>query len=448
MAALVCDICGGKLAMGSGGIAVCDSCGMEHTKERMQEKVQEIKGTVRVDNSHMVSNYLNMAETAYEADNKSETESYCNKIIEIDPQNYRAWLLKGKSAGWQSSIGNNRFSEAATCFAKAIELSPEDAREDIVNQSTTEMKNLSIALISLRGNRFSKWPDSSEAQGFIDDIVAILGAVATLLIKGGAATSDYMESFATIINNSVMDAWNNKIVPDYRNDDDSGHPGDFAFKQLLDQAGNCTVLLDKAIGLSDDDEEADIVRYENLISIHEFCISSCSWDYDFIGDYKSWHKKLTLNDSAVRSRRTSISQYQAKIAEIKGKKAAKEKADADTRFKKYWEDHADEKFKLEAELQNLKLQIAALNAEISSVPGKAEESNIQEGISKLKADKDALSLFKGKEKKVIQEQIDTATAELKSVTARRNAFIEEIKQKITPLEKRVSAINAEFTKDR
>lgn len=39
MAALVCDICGGKLTMGAGGIAVCDSCGMEHTKERIQEKV-------------------------------------------------------------------------------------------------------------------------------------------------------------------------------------------------------------------------------------------------------------------------------------------------------------------------------------------------------------------------------------------------------------------------
>ncbi len=38
MAALVCDICGGKLVMGSGGIAVCDSCGMEHSPDRMKEK--------------------------------------------------------------------------------------------------------------------------------------------------------------------------------------------------------------------------------------------------------------------------------------------------------------------------------------------------------------------------------------------------------------------------
>ena len=39
MAALVCDLCGGKLIMGAGGVATCDSCGMEYSPERMKEKV-------------------------------------------------------------------------------------------------------------------------------------------------------------------------------------------------------------------------------------------------------------------------------------------------------------------------------------------------------------------------------------------------------------------------
>ncbi len=49
MKQLTCEVCGGKLVMQSGGIAKCDSCGMEYTKERIQEKVQEIKGTVKID---------------------------------------------------------------------------------------------------------------------------------------------------------------------------------------------------------------------------------------------------------------------------------------------------------------------------------------------------------------------------------------------------------------
>ena len=41
MKQLTCEVCGGKLVMQSGGIAKCDSCGMEYTKERIQEKVQD-----------------------------------------------------------------------------------------------------------------------------------------------------------------------------------------------------------------------------------------------------------------------------------------------------------------------------------------------------------------------------------------------------------------------
>jgi len=50
MAALACDICGGKLVVGTGGVAVCDSCGMKYSKERIQEKVKEKKGSVEVSN--------------------------------------------------------------------------------------------------------------------------------------------------------------------------------------------------------------------------------------------------------------------------------------------------------------------------------------------------------------------------------------------------------------
>ena len=51
MAVLVCDVCGGKLVMRSGGIATCESCGMEYSTDRMKEKFIEMKGTAGLDNS-------------------------------------------------------------------------------------------------------------------------------------------------------------------------------------------------------------------------------------------------------------------------------------------------------------------------------------------------------------------------------------------------------------
>lgn len=49
MAALVCDICGGKLMAKAGGLFECEYCGMQYDKTRIQEMVQEIKGTVQVE---------------------------------------------------------------------------------------------------------------------------------------------------------------------------------------------------------------------------------------------------------------------------------------------------------------------------------------------------------------------------------------------------------------
>lgn len=48
-AALQCEICGGKLVGKPGGVFECDSCGMEYSTEWAKQKIQEIRGTVKVE---------------------------------------------------------------------------------------------------------------------------------------------------------------------------------------------------------------------------------------------------------------------------------------------------------------------------------------------------------------------------------------------------------------
>ena len=48
-AKLECEICGGKLVGKPGGVFECDSCGMEYSTEWAKQKIQEIKGTVKVE---------------------------------------------------------------------------------------------------------------------------------------------------------------------------------------------------------------------------------------------------------------------------------------------------------------------------------------------------------------------------------------------------------------
>ena len=477
MAALVCDLCGGKLIMGAGGIATCESCGMEHSVDRMKEKVQEIKGTVRVDNSHMIENYLEMANNAYDSSNHAEAESYCNKIIEIEPTNYKAWMLKGKASGWQSTLQNSRVPEAVSAFSKGIASAPDEEKDELIEDAKKEITNLSRAMISLRGERFAKWPDDEETSGFLSDITDILQAARQFIQMNRVAISlsDIMGPIATLINRSVVQAYQKVIYPEYKSDR-YPYPDQDDWQKFIHKIDLCTKLVNLAISLCDDDDEEDIQRYENLVFLEQQAIDSCSYDSKYLNydpynngissvrafeaavrrdgyfpdsaNSRYYFRNYALNDTAKSIRRSRISNYNSKIKAIKDAKAQREAEEAQKKFDTYWAEHADEKESLEAEQKDLNSRIAAFNKEIAAIPGKAEIDNVDERIKKLTEEKSALGLFKGKEKKVLQKQIDQANTEKKGIQDRMDAAKKEIEAKISPIQNRINIISNELTKAR
>lgn len=463
MAALVCDICGGKLVMGPKGVAVCDSCGMEHSAERVKEKVQEIKGTVRVDNSHMVNNYLEMAQSANEAGNQEEAEIYCNKVIEIDPTNYQALILKGEVVAWQSSLAKSRVDEGVSSFVKGIDYAPEDMKEELIEKVKNQIKRLSLAMISLRAERFAKWPDKEEATGFLTDIISILNTNVGFLSRTGniVPVEELMAPIADKINESVVQAWKNVILPEFRGNpnDPDDKPNKYDWQKFIERIGYCTDLLEKAIDLCDEDDEEDIQRYENLIHLHQSAIDSCSWDYNITSWGKSWYKEWQLSDGAKAARKATINLYETKIQTIKKAKEDREEAERQEqerieneekqkRIDAYWAEHESEKTALEQEQYSLMEQISVLQTEMNNVPGSSEKQKILNRINALKNEKNALGLFKGKEKKVIQEKIDLANEEFKAISDRIETVRSEIMKRMQLLQERYDEIEKEFAKDR
>ena len=59
MAALQCEICGGKLVGKPGGLFECEFCGMTFEKERVIQMVHEIKGTVKVEKTLRLEQNIN-----------------------------------------------------------------------------------------------------------------------------------------------------------------------------------------------------------------------------------------------------------------------------------------------------------------------------------------------------------------------------------------------------
>jgi len=95
MAALACDICGGNLVMdASGDFAVCESCGMKHTKDRLKAKAQEITGTVKVSNIASIESLMKRGRLALEDSKWGDAMGYFDKALDIDPEYAPAYIGK------------------------------------------------------------------------------------------------------------------------------------------------------------------------------------------------------------------------------------------------------------------------------------------------------------------------------------------------------------------
>lgn len=85
MVTLKCDICGSKLVMQVGGVAVCDCCGVEYSTQSLQEKFAKInsgsiyKGVSNGDNTVIRANgYL-------ESGDVEKALEYYNRYLDSNP---------------------------------------------------------------------------------------------------------------------------------------------------------------------------------------------------------------------------------------------------------------------------------------------------------------------------------------------------------------------------
>ena len=128
MKQLTCEMCGSTDLIKQDGVFVCETCGtkysVEEAKKMMVEGTVEVAGTVKIDDSAKIANYYTIAESACDAGNQKEAENYCNKVIEIEPNNYKAWLLKGRAAGLQSTLEIFVWRNLSVIFVRQLIMHP------------------------------------------------------------------------------------------------------------------------------------------------------------------------------------------------------------------------------------------------------------------------------------------------------------------------------------
>lgn len=172
------------------------------------------------------------------------------------------------------------------------------------------------------------------------------------------------------------------------------------------------------------------------------------------------------------------------IQKRRNEKYLAEQAEQKRRNEKYWAEHTDEKQRLDAERaslinenKSLQEQVITFNKKITSlkdmcngaVPSQMEKDKILNEISALRKEYTHLGLFKGKQKKALQNKIDELNLKISDLDSLIKAeeiekekqqkscsdkikeieeHLKPVKDRTTAIGKRIVEINAELTKNR
>lgn len=376
MKQLTCEMCGSTDLMKQDGVFVCQSCGckysVEEAKKMMVEGTVEVTGTVRVDDSsakkEQINNYLEMAKTALDGEDIEGVVSYCDRILEIDRDNYEAWMLKAKAAGWGSSLENIKVPQALTAAKRAVNLAPDSQKYEVASEVYYVIKTQIVGLLAIT----TRMP--------------------------GTSGCEYVYK--------VMQQWQSVLA---------GIP--FLSKSLMENE------IKECQQLCEDSKLAFMPANRLIFTAYVVYNHNVSFDKMF---------KDALADK--------IKLEETREAEFKAK--------AEARKTSYWNTHVAEKNALENEKAELVEKIDKLTKELEVLPENSTVKQLENQIATLKKEKDALGLFKGKEKKALQEQIDSLNGRLTTANTAKNNAVAPIQAELDELNKRIKEIETELTKDR
>lgn len=297
---IVCELCGGNDLVKENGFFTCQHCGtrysLEEARKMMIEGTVQVAGTVRVDNSGKIGNYLMMAGSAFGVENYKEAEEYANKVIEIDPQNPEAWYIKGKAAGWQSTLGKIRLTESVQCWGNAVAYSGNN-RQKYQQQIADDISKLIQAVVLLKVDLFVKSPTAHNANGLMNS-VELLEIVLNLQQKTGvlAQVNVWSEFIAASMNTASVKGF------DTANDYFGAQAKDrltYKYPTWLDYCDNCIDILSVAMTLAE--TEATLNNsFKNAVYMQKSVINSKT--YAFNGQGYVVDQSLTKQSIAIRKK--------------------------------------------------------------------------------------------------------------------------------------------------
>lgn len=231
-------------------------------------------------NNIKIDNYFELANEAFNNNDYKTIELYCNKILEEAPRDYLnlyfVWFMKGYAVGFQSTVINLRVEEAIGCFSKAIDSAPENKVESLKKSASQAIHSFGVILVADVCDSYAKDPSPTNAEIIMNLTKIVHYWSLSLLKKCGVEAKEYTAKIAESIFSAAIDGYNNII---YRKYCSYEHPTENQWTKYKDWSGHLLDLLRFAIDLDDNDDEADVERWNAIISIASQLQKSVSYEY-------------------------------------------------------------------------------------------------------------------------------------------------------------------------
>ncbi len=459
MKQLTCEMCESTNLVKQDGFFVCQECGCKYSVEEARRMMSGdgASAPTAAGKNTLIENYLSMASNALSVSNNEEAESYANKTIELDPKNSKAWEIKAEAAGWQSTTTNSRMAEAVNAWLNAIQYLPEDeSMEALSDRIADGYTRLFLAMVNLRANNFGKLQTDENLKSLKADIQNGIAWMNILMTRGGVSFNRACtyNDIARKLNKAAVDGFK-----DAGNDFGPAHSNmaKWQWENYYNSCDNCLAVLDEAVRYCTEGQ-LGVQICENYAFIGEKVRDSGSWRFD-VNAWTADHyvSEYAFTAEAKASRNKKITAYNEKKVYFSNDqvKSTVELIQATRKYdeialgkKKYWEEHAEEKQRLEAERADLEDQIDELKDQIDELPICKEIEKTLKEIDAKTAERDALGIFKFKEKKALQAQIDELTLKKARQENQRREETAPLKRKIDAHEKRIKEIEDEFAAER
>lgn len=448
---LTCEMCGSTDLIKEDGVFVCQTCGckysVEEAKKMMIEGTVDVSGsTVKIDRSNEIANRIQSIKNEFKNGNNENVKGLCLELLNIEPDCYEAIIYGGLAEGWQSSIANNRLTITSNELQRAIEIirrleETDEKFTKLCIMPMQEMKKIAAAMF----RTYANYNDEQNKQYNEYQAEARKAASEAWDYLGNSGVQKIIQERIESYKNMAIELENNRVNT-YNNG----------------CGVVCTSVLNVAITIINNiHNEEDVCPefFEELESFYEVC-----------NGYRTTEGAVSQSNSIKEYLSNARVEYRNKQNKLKEEKIAK-----------YWEEHADEKTALESELETLTQEgndyIKSINEideaydalraqKYEEVPSDKNIADCKERIEQLVKEKLSLGLFKGKEKKALQERIDEIETELSRYRGKRkeektelehriDAQIKEVyekgvhfREKVAEIEKRIEEIKAELDRDR